>query len=241
MLKADRGLVDELVRQYESNLERVELALAQLRTLVEKNSELRALYHSLKWRTKDPSHLRDKLLRKLKESRDSGLDFPISGANLFARINDLAGLRILHIHTHQIEQINDCLKRMFDEAMYQLIEGPIAKTWDDESRRYFAAVGIQTEDSATLYTSVHYVIQVNTRTPLTVEIQVRTLMEEVWGEVDHAINYPEPTHFLACREQIAALARATSACTRLVDSIFASHGDAMLTGRKLKDSKRRVP
>jgi hypothetical protein len=41
-----------------------------------------------------------------------------------------------------------------------------------------------------MYTSVHYIIGSGSQTPLTCEIQVRTLMEEVWGEVDHKINYP---------------------------------------------------
>ena len=34
-----------------------------------------------------------------------------------------------------------------------------------------------------MYTSVHYVIGSASRTTVTCEIQVRTLMEEVWGEV----------------------------------------------------------
>jgi hypothetical protein len=50
-------------------------------------------------------------------------------------------------------------------------------------------------------------------------------MEEVWGEVDHSINYPHPAKSVACREQIRALARATSSATRLVDSIFATVED----------------
>ena len=72
-----------------------------------------------------------------------------------------------------------------------------------------------------MYTSVHYVVSSASRTKITCEIQVRTLMEEVWGEVDHAINYPDPSELLSCREQLKVLARVTSSATRLVDSIFA--------------------
>jgi len=74
-----------------------------------------------------------------------------------------------------------------------------------------------------MYTSVHYVVEANTKTRYTCEIQVRTLMEELWGEVDHTINYPHKTPSIACSEQIRALARLTSGCSRLVDSIFRSH------------------
>jgi hypothetical protein len=52
--------------------------------------------------------------------------------------------------------------------------------------------------------SVHYVIEPVSQTRGHCEIQVRTLMEEVWG-VDHSLTYPEPIKSLACREQIKAL------------------------------------
>jgi putative GTP pyrophosphokinase len=74
-----------------------------------------------------------------------------------------------------------------------------------------------------MYTSVHYVVQANQRTKVTCEIQVRTLMDEVWAEVSHRVNYPTPSPSKACQEQLKVLARLTSGCTRLVDSIFKSH------------------
>ena len=61
---------------------------------------------------------------------------------------------------------------------------------------------------------------------ITCEVQVRTLMEEVWGEVDHKLNYPVPTQILALKEQLKVLARVTSSASRLVDSIFLTHEDA---------------
>jgi len=57
---------------------------------------------------------------------------------------------------------------------------------------------------------------------MTCELQVRTLTEETWGEVDHKINYPHKTKSVACLQQIRALARSTSAAGRLVDAIFAT-------------------
>jgi hypothetical protein len=91
----------------------------------------------------------------------------------------------------------------------------------------FEQMGITTKDSPSLYTSVHYVIAPNRRTRITCEIQVRTLAEELWGEVNHSINYPQLSDSLPCREQIKVLARVTSSCTRLVDAIFSSHEDHM--------------
>ncbi len=57
------------------------------------------------------------------------------------------------------------------------------------------------------------------------EIQVRTLFEEVWGEIDHVLNYPEPTNSIACTEQLRVLAKMVGAGTRLAEAIFRSHGE----------------
>jgi putative GTP pyrophosphokinase len=90
----------------------------------------------------------------------------------------------------------------------------------------------EVDDSpCSLYTSVHYVVDAGLDARCTAEIQVRTLAEELWGEVDHAINYPHKTQSLACREQIKALARATSSCSRLVDAIYRSNDDFVRSSR----------
>src|SRR5207253_7039716 len=128
----------------------------------------------------------------------------ITKDNLFVKINDLAGLRILHLHTQQVDAISKGLATLFEEERYQLIQGPTARTWDDESRTFFKSINIKTIKSPSLYTSVHYVIKPNKKTKYTCEIQVRTLMEEVWGQVDHTLNYPHRTKHLGCREQLAA-------------------------------------
>jgi GTP pyrophosphokinase len=57
------------------------------------------------------------------------------------------------------------------------------------------------------------------------ELQVRTLAEEVWGEISHAIDYPHETDSVACKEQLKVLARLVSGCSRLVDSIVASYAE----------------
>lgn len=44
--------------------------------------------------------------------------------------------------------------------------------------------------------------------------------------MDHSMNYPYPYNDVACQEQIKVLARVTSSCTRLVDSIFRSKTEA---------------
>jgi putative GTP pyrophosphokinase len=191
------------------------------------SKRLAELVHSMKTRAKDPAHLEDKLFRKLKKSKEIGAKpFDVTPDNLFEKVTDLAGVRLLHLHTSQFPKINEILQTLLLDEGYSIIEGPEARTWDDEYRAIFESHGIATVPSKRLYTSVHYVVQTSGRSKRTAEIQVRTLAEELWGEVDHAINYPHPTPIHACQEQIKVLARLTSSCTRLVDSIFSSKGVA---------------
>jgi putative GTP pyrophosphokinase len=244
--------ISELVRHYVENQAHFTLVLSQLNDHVLGDRDLMTQIHSVKWRVKDPNHLRDKLVRKLKEAKEEHKPFNITKDNLFLKINDLAGFRILHLHTRQMDQINKMLLKRFDEALYRLVEGPVAKTWDDESRKYFEGVGIRIEKSkkakkkkeSSLYTSVHYVIRPNLKTKSTCEIQVRTLADEVWGEVDHAINYPYHVNSVACHEQIQVLARVTTSCSRLVDSIFKSFEESrqrIRPARKRHSREQRRP
>jgi putative GTP pyrophosphokinase len=192
---------------------------------IDQSKPLSELVHSIKHRIKEKDRLRDKLLRKADEARKKGKPFSITPKNFLRKITDLAGIRLLHLHTSQFGSIDKELRSIFAEQKFPLIEGPFARTWDDEYREYFKSVGVHPQKSPRMYTSVHYVIGSGSQTAVTCEIQVRTLMEEVWGEVDHKLNYPHQAEEVACKEQIRALARATSSATRLVDSIFATAAD----------------
>lgn len=241
--KREQKRIDALVNHYKSNQALVQTMLDQLKLAIENSAPLMRHVHSVRWRTKDSDHLRDKLFRNFLKTKEDGAKFEITRDNLFERINDLAGFRILHLHSEQIVEIDQQLQNLFREFRYELVEKPQARTWDDEYREFYKQAGIEPIDSPKMYTSVHYVIASNSETKVTCEIQVRTLAEELWGEVDHSMNYPYESELLACREQIKVLARVTSSCSRLVDSIFrtsregSAHrmADARLTrGRSLK-------
>jgi ppGpp synthetase/RelA/SpoT-type nucleotidyltranferase len=222
-------LIDPLVQHFQTDLggkRLISTFLNSVMNYVKESRELQELIHSTRFRIKEPDHLADKLVRKIRKCRDEGTQFDITTDNLFTAINDLAGIRLLHLHTTQMEAIDRCLRAIIEEQPVELVEGPRARTWDNEYRDYFQSINIETQDSETMYTSVHYILASKSSTTITCEIQVRTLMEEVWGEVDHKVNYPHPNETVACREQIRALARATSSATRLVDSIFATVADA---------------
>jgi putative GTP pyrophosphokinase len=216
-----RKQIDGAVEKYIRNRsEFFNLAKRVENDLIEKQN-LKIHIHSTKYREKDPEHLRDKLERKAKKRREEGDDFSISAQNIFTEIDDLAGVRLLHIYREQLREIDPVIREILAFHKYSFREEPVAYTWDVENQEFFTKLGFRVEANPSFYTSVHYVVQPHWG-DFGCEIQVRTLAEELWGEVSHTVNYPHRAKSIACREQLAVLARVASGCTRLVDSIFAS-------------------
>lgn len=176
--------------------------------------------HSVRSRLKDPTHLKKKLLRKCVEKNKV-----ITPECLLADVTDLAGVRVLHLHSSQFPAIHESILEYESLGQWALREPPKAYTWDPDCETFFEGIGIKAHLKDSHYTSVHYVVQPNKENPVCCEIQVRTLFEEVWGEVDHMLNYPSPSGSVACREQLRVLAKLTGAGVRLVDSIVRSHGE----------------
>ena len=214
---------DKIVLAYLNPEKQYELK-AFLQTVLfffENNPALKGIVHSVKSRMKDPEHLKDKIQRKLKSGKI------IDENNLFTVVNDLIGVRVLYLYQDQFQLIhNELLKKVDETKDWMFVEAPKAYTWDPETREYFEKLNIHTEVRDTYYTSVHYVIKPNNElSNITCEIQVRTLFEEIWGEIDHTINYPHQTEIIACKEQLRVLAKLVSTGTRLADSIFRKYND----------------
>lgn len=221
LLQTQRAEIDRLVSEYKASQGRFEDIREVFVDDIERCKELRGLLHSVKSRVKEPTHLREKIIRKSKKYFTKSGRFKLTSSNLPFMVNDLVGVRLIHLYTKQFEFIDDALRQCLDDNNYVLREGPIARVWDSEQREYYASLDIETLDSPSLYSSVHYVISTSDdKKGSTIEIQVRTLADELWGEVEHLINYPKKSGSVECREQIAVLARVTSAASRLTDSIF---------------------
>lgn len=212
---------DKLIKLFQDKKFEYEQFLIQVLTFFQKHPQLNQkefpIVHSTKSRTKDIEHLKDKLNRKIAKGNK------ITEENLFSEITDLIGVRVLHLHQEQFKEIHKAIMQKIYDEEWKLDEEPKALTWDPESKVFFENLGIQTEVRDTYYTSIHYVVMLNNPKAFTrCEIQVRTLFEEIWGEIDHAINYPHQTESVACKEQLRVLTKLVSTGTRLADSIFRS-------------------
>lgn len=145
--QSDVRLFASLLEAYEKHKAQISLFRDQLLLALSSSSELTALVHSIRSRLKDPDHLRDKLQRKMRKCRIEGHPFDVRPENLLTKVNDLAGVRILHLYTRQIRYIDASIREILQESKYELIEGPFARTWDDESRRFFEESGIATQQA----------------------------------------------------------------------------------------------
>ena len=103
--------------------------------------------HSLKWRLKDPEHLRDKLQRKLERGDE------INEQNLFEKITDFAGIRVLHLYQNQFVYIHTAIMKFVEEGEWKLVKPPVANTWDPESKKFFESLGLQCNVRDTYYNS----------------------------------------------------------------------------------------
>ncbi|MBL7230690.1 MAG: RelA/SpoT domain-containing protein [Pseudomonas sp.] len=183
------------------------------------------IIHSVRHRLKEKSHLADKVIRKLipdPESHQIEIEASWDSEETFLSFTDLAGVRVLLLHQRQFESVHTEINKKIQSGDWFFYESPKAYTWDPDSAEYFVSLGIETKVKESHYTSVHYVIRPRKDSLLACEIQVRTLFEEIWGEVDHTLNYPHPTNNIACKEQLRVLAKVVGAGSRLVDSIFNS-------------------
>lgn len=209
--------VEKLLLLYRQKSEELDLFRKQVAQFFLQSQRLQSgplpVVHSVKSRMKSEDHLREKISRKFYSGE-------ISSSNMFKKITDLAGVRVLHLHTAQFSDIHNAIKSHVNAGYWKYLERPIAYSWDPEATSFFRGLGLKAVTRDTYYTSIHYVVKPHAAVDLACEIQVRTLFEEVWGEIDHAFNYPSKTESLACREQLRVLSKLASTGTRLADSIF---------------------
>ena len=213
--------IENLLNIYDKSFDEIKMLEQQVYNFFtlckDLNTGVPPAVHSLKSRVKDRDHLKDKLQRKIEEGKT------ITSENLFDEITDLAGVRVIHLYQDQFEQIHTAILRQIEKGNWVLGEKPKAYTWDPESEAYFKKFDLEVKQKESFYTSIHYLVKPHVDFPFYCEIQVRTLFEEIWGEIDHSINYPQPTENIACKEQLRVLSRLVGAGSRLADSIFRSY------------------
>lgn len=141
--------------------------------------------HSVKSRVKDPERLIEKIIRKTEDRRKKyGEDFQFSVDNYKDEINDLIGVRAIHIFKEDWESIHN-----FICSTWKVVEITANVREGDDTHR-FEELNIEICSRKSGYRSVHYLIEFfPTNQKVIAEIQVRTIFEEGYGEIDHQLRY----------------------------------------------------
>lgn len=145
--------------------------------------------NSVKYRIKDPEHLIEKIIRK--KIQNPGLT--INENNYSSIITDLIGLRVLHLFKEEWPNIHSGLL-----AAFKIRGIPVANYREGDEREViekFQDMGCSIHQHQFGYRSIHYLMEtVYSKTKYLAEIQVCTIFEEAWSEIDHSIRYPNNPH-----------------------------------------------
>ena len=159
--------------------------------------------HSIRSRVKDAEHLIVKIIRKKQENQIKYKKLDKDNYEKF--ITDLIGIRCLVLFKDDWENLHYYILSQFENNVNYYIRDAVLD-FDDDAEHYYIAehpkVHIRNGDAREsyekvlppdcviddkIYRSIHYIIKFR---GVYLEIQVRTLFEEGWGEVDHTIVYP---------------------------------------------------
>ncbi len=143
------------------------------------------MVHSVKSRIKDPYALIEKVIRKTEDRKSKyGDEFQFTVDNYKDEINDLIGIRVIHIFKDQWQEIHEFILKTWN-----VIE-ITANVRAGDNIEFFEDPSIEVRSKASGYRSVHYLVEFYpTSQKVIVEIQVRTIFEEGYAEIDHRLRY----------------------------------------------------
>jgi len=150
--------------------------------------------HTIIYRIKDEL----RLIEKIDEQNDElgPGEPPISEKNYQSKIGDLLGVRIICLRLSDIGKVEAYLSLLSEEKILRFIEKP------DKKRSFILpadpgeSISGGTDRRYSGYSSIHYQVELgeSSNAPsglehLQAEFQLRTILEEAWGEIDHKYRY----------------------------------------------------
>lgn len=140
---------------------------------------------AVRYRVKDKEHLIEKIIRK----RINDKSRVITLKNYEKEITDLVGFRVTHIFKDDWEIINKQITKRWQTK-------EITAFYREGDEEYYSGIGLDLgkmtkKEHPRGYRSVHYILESKNRSyKKNIEIQVRTIFEEAWSEMDHKVIYP---------------------------------------------------
>lgn len=211
-VRAER--IASIVKSLAINRHLFEAFGSQVETAISRGLPQDGHIHSIKKRIKSDESLAEKILKKRRSGKI------VTSANVLKEITDICGVRLIHIFPQDINVINTHINKCIEDMGWHLREKPKAYSWDPESVEYLKSLNLKCYLKPSYYTSVHYIVSPRKASLFTCEIQVRSLLEELWAEVDHRVKYKSNKLEMRETEHLAVLARLVSAGSKIVSSLY---------------------
>jgi putative GTP pyrophosphokinase len=150
--------------------------------------------HTITYRIKDQTRLIEKIEE---ENKQNGVGpGPITKENFQERVGDILGIRLICLRLSDVETVEAYLALLAEENILKFLRKPIRK-------RAFVlpvdpddAIPEDLELRYSGYSSIHYQVRLGENSDandalkgLQMEFQLRTILEEAWGEIDHKYRY----------------------------------------------------
>lgn len=205
----------EIGNHHESQDRELSIAASHIASKLLLNEQM----HSVRWRIKDPEHLMAKILRKQLQQSEKYQCITVD--NYASIITDLIGIRVLHLFKDDALMLDN-----FIREKYHFYETPtyFYRLGDDTSYLPDSEFIKKVHDVG--YRSIHYIIETGDKDDrVYTEIQMRTLFEEGWSEIDHIIRYPNLSddpdieHFLKLFNSSASFADEMANSIRIIKKL----------------------
>jgi len=113
----------------------------------------------------------------------------VDSENFLHEISDLAGLRIVVLNKSSMFLVKEVIEGLVRNNFMTHRESPKAYMHDQKLKEEFESRGFQVATKRSYYTSAHFLLQQQSNNAICCELQVRSVFDEVWGEVDHLMKY----------------------------------------------------
>lgn len=174
--------------------------------------------HTVRSRVKDPEHLIDKIIRKIIREKEKNPDYNIDVNNYKSEITDLIGIRVLHLYKDQAAPIDIFVRETWDlreKCTIYYRQGDYSNQEEPEDNKLF-----KFKVHPFGYRSWHYLISSQaTKDVHIAEIQVRTIFEEGWSEIDHQLRYPNNMNDVHLTKQLLVLNRVAGSADEMATVI----------------------
>lgn len=228
------GVLQEIAADHRRQSKHLSTTATLLANVIQEFNDV----HSVRWRVKEANHVLEKIVRKRADKVQKYAQ--IDKDNYHEVMTDLVGIRALHLFKEDFFAIDASLR-----SLWTPVEPPTAYIRDGDENEFTKQLqesGFEIKQHSAGYRSVHYIIASQ---PLSrrvfVELQVRTIFEEGWSEIDHRVRYPNFSddrlvgYFLAIFNRLAGSADEMGSFVRGLTEHLDSLKEDLATARSERD------